>query len=597
MLFYNFYSCYVSIHICWEMNQMNDLEQIARDMAELPSVADLDIIVNEILEKTLSIVQADAGLLWEYDADLNQLFCKAYKGIAGDIALSLRLKLGEGLIGKTYLRGTPKLYYNLDEIKNDINDFSAENKDAMTKLFGKDEINSAYLMPIYVNKQIECILIIYRAQRNTPFSPADIETLNIFSGLIEIALSNARGLIALKAQIGSLRKCNNLYATLTDFSINNSGISNIVNELSRALEIPVVVINLMTNERYPQNAFGDTSIISALTQKNVKNNDAFIVESESCGESYKIYPITAEGSCLGYLIVQPEETDYPLKRMLLEVGRMVLAVEFSKAQSRLDISYKRMAQSFSELLSANNSASLAEKCADLGINIKANYAVLVFAFLLNENNELQESTIFRVISYIKKELGASQKLIFGSHERIMALLAVQSADWQRTTSRQIDGISRYLLQRENLMLCAGLGSPCNGVSEIAKSHHEAEKALLYQLSQQKSGLQQYAQMGINQVFVNLSSDDAATFLSSVLKPLSEKSENLEATLITYIESSYSLKKTAQKLFIHPNTLYQRLKKIENCLNISFDNPDDLLKLQLARYLRNYYPDTRNTKNS
>ncbi|MCE5189400.1 MAG: helix-turn-helix domain-containing protein [Eubacteriales bacterium] len=569
---------------------MHDFEQIARDMAKLPSVADMDMIVNDILEKTLSIVQADAGLLWEYDPDSNQLYCKAYRGIAQEIALSLRLALGEGLIGKTYLRGTPKLYNSMDEIRLDIGDFSAENRGAMKMLFGNEEINSAYLMPIYVNSQIECILIVYRAQGNRPFLPADIETLDVFSGLIEIALANAKGLLALQAQMGNLQKCNSLYATLTNYSVNNSGISSIVDELSGALEAPVAVINRMTNERHPKNAFEDANLLAELAQRNAKNGEAFLVEPEGRAKSYAVYPILAENSCLGYFIVNAEDTESPLKRMLLEVGRMVLAVEFSKAQSRLDISYKRMAQSFSELVSANSPAALSSKSSELGISQKANYAVLIFAFPPDECGEIQESAIYRVIADIRKELGVVQKLTFASQDRIIALLHLQTTDRVGALSRQIDGILSCMLQSEGLPLCAGLGSTYNGPGGIGRSYHEAEKALSYQLTRHNGGLMQYAQMGIHQIFVNLLSDDAESFLHSVLAPLAEKSENLEATLIAYLESGYSLKKTAQSLFIHPNTLYQRLKKIEDCLNISFDNPDDLLKLQLARYLKSYYPD-------
>jgi GAF domain-containing protein len=155
---------------------MYDLERIAEELSELPSIADPERIVNDIMTKTLSIVQADAGLLWEYDERSGNLACRAYSGIARDIALSLRLEPGEGLIGKTYLRGTPKLYSSLEEIRRDIDDFSDENKRAMKMIFGDAEINSAYLMPIFSGQRIECILTVYRAQGNQPFSTADIET-------------------------------------------------------------------------------------------------------------------------------------------------------------------------------------------------------------------------------------------------------------------------------------------------------------------------------------------------------------------------------------------------------------------------------------
>ncbi|MGZ9869038.1 helix-turn-helix domain-containing protein [Priestia endophytica] len=47
----------------------------------------------------------------------------------------------------------------------------------------------------------------------------------------------------------------------------------------------------------------------------------------------------------------------------------------------------------------------------------------------------------------------------------------------------------------------------------------------------------------------------------------------------------SASNTAKQLHIHINTLYQRLKKIEKQLNLSFDNPEDALKIQLACHLR------------
>ena len=569
---------------------MYDLKRIVQDISELPSITDLDKILNDILTKTLSIVQADAGLLWEYDESSGNLACRAYSGIASDIALSLRLEPGEGLIGKSYLRGTPKLYSSLEEIRRDIDDFSDENKRAMRQIFGDAEINSAYLMPIFVDNRIECILTVYRAQGNQPFSAADIETMKILSELIEIALSNARGLLLLQVQIGNLRKCNDLYATLTHYSIDNTGITHIVDELSRTLEAPVWVVNLMTDERYPRNAPIEGRLLAELTRRNDLGDAPFLVASESRSESYRVHPILAENSCLGHLVVTAREAESPLERMLLEVGRMVLAVEFSKAHSRLDLSFKRMAQGFSELVSAGGSANLADKCDELGIPVKDRYAVAILAFLPNEGSGIQEPVVYRTIANLKKELKSSQRLVFSSKDRIVVLLSVPTAKGIVAVAHPIDALIDGTRKGEGVTLCAGLGSPCDGADGIGRSFREAEKALSYQLSRRKGGLLQYADMGINQVFVNLSSDEAASFLSSVLAPLARKSENLETTLLTYIESSFSLKETARKLYIHPNTLYQRLKKIETCLDISFDDPDDLLKLQLARYLRHSYPD-------
>ena len=63
---------------------------------------------------------------------------------------------------------------------------------------------------------------------------------------------------------------------------------------------------------------------------------------------------------------------------------------------------------------------------------------------------------------------------------------------------------------------------------------------------------------------------------------------LEETLLTYFESNRSATKTAEKLHIHINTLYQRLRKIEHLLQLDLNDNEDSLKIQLACHLQSTY---------
>lgn len=77
----------------------------------------------------------------------------------------------------------------------------------------------------------------------------------------------------------------------------------------------------------------------------------------------------------------------------------------------------------------------------------------------------------------------------------------------------------------------------------------------------------------------------------MFSPLSdgERTNNeLEKTILTYVKTNRSVKETAKKLHIHPNTLYQRLNKIENLLQLDLDQWEDMLKIQLACYLKSSY---------
>lgn len=572
-------------------------ESMVANIAELSSVVDFDVLIDKILEKTLSIVKADAGMLWMYDSEIDRLVCKAYKGSATEQTLSLRLELGEGLIGKAFLRGTPKLYSRYEDALPDMENFSEENRVMMVTNFGDRRMNSAYVMPIFVNKQVECVSIVYRGEENNPFSAADIETLTIFAELIEMTMTNARSLITLQAHLDTLEKCNLSYSKLTSLSVNNSGIANIVRELKRILGIPVLVINLMTNEQYPRHAVFDRELFGMLTQLTVRNNDTFLIESEDGSGKHCVYPILVESSCMGYLVAGHEENEIQINKMILEIGRMVIALELSKTQSMLDTLFKKTSENFFELIDLNNPLDLAKKSSEMGLDSNADYAVVVLQLDLKENTEYQPSSIYRLIANIKKELAGTQRLVFSTQQKVTVLVSTQSATGLNLVRQRIHEVIAQAQKNENLSLCAGMGSLYSGTGNICKSYREAQNALMYQLSRHSQGLLQYSEMGVNQLFINLTPEEAATFLSKVFAPLRENSnraEYLEATLIAYIESNFSVSQTAEKLFIHTNTLYQRLKTIENYLQISLKKPDDLLQVQLACYLRNIYPDIYNT---
>ncbi|MER2089534.1 MAG: helix-turn-helix domain-containing protein [Sporosarcina sp.] len=50
----------------------------------------------------------------------------------------------------------------------------------------------------------------------------------------------------------------------------------------------------------------------------------------------------------------------------------------------------------------------------------------------------------------------------------------------------------------------------------------------------------------------------------------------------------SATKTAEKLHIHINTLYQRIRKIEHLLQLDLNDNEDSLKIHLACHLRSTY---------
>ncbi|MFC0560648.1 PucR family transcriptional regulator [Halalkalibacter alkalisediminis] len=96
---------------------------------------------------------------------------------------------------------------------------------------------------------------------------------------------------------------------------------------------------------------------------------------------------------------------------------------------------------------------------------------------------------------------------------------------------------------------------------------------------------------MNRLFLNQSFEEIEQFINEVFSPLwsdHDRSKDLEITLLTYIKNNRSATKTANQLHIHINTLYQRIKKIEDLLKLELNNNEDVLRIQLACHLRETY---------
>ena len=96
---------------------------------------------------------------------------------------------------------------------------------------------------------------------------------------------------------------------------------------------------------------------------------------------------------------------------------------------------------------------------------------------------------------------------------------------------------------------------------------------------------------MNRLFIRQSAEDLNTFMAEIFEPLRPakgQTGGLEETLMTYMASGGSAAQTAATLHIHINTLYQRIRKIEEILGMSLSNQEHLLHLQLACYLRQTY---------
>jgi DNA-binding PucR family transcriptional regulator len=75
-----------------------------------------------------------------------------------------------------------------------------------------------------------------------------------------------------------------------------------------------------------------------------------------------------------------------------------------------------------------------------------------------------------------------------------------------------------------------------------------------------------------------------TLVENIYRPLSINSPELLETLSTYLETGRSLESTARELFVHPNTVRYRLKRISEVIGWDATGSREAFVLQVAMVL-------------
>lgn len=132
----------------------------------------------------------------------------------------------------------------------------------------------------------------------------------------------------------------------------------------------------------------------------------------------------------------------------------------------------------------------------------------------------------------------------------------------------------------------GIGRLHYSVTEICRSFQEARQALsLGRFRQMENGITCYEDLGVLKLLSHIRTEELDDFAQENLGMLmtydSQNGTELLHTLEIYFQEGESLNQSAEKLFIHANTMRNRLKKIEMVLGTSLSRADVSCRLYVA----------------
>lgn len=134
-------------------------------------------------------------------------------------------------------------------------------------------------------------------------------------------------------------------------------------------------------------------------------------------------------------------------------------------------------------------------------------------------------------------------------------------------------------------VCIGVGTSYS-LPELHRSYHEARIALMFrQIKGEQGFVQEFADLGIFRELFGCEQERIIRFCRQTLDKLLAYDHNCDAglqiTLRTLMDTNFNYKLTAEKLFVHVNTVRYRCDKISQLLGIDLNHPDTRFNLYAA----------------
>jgi sugar diacid utilization regulator len=578
-----------------------EFRKIIEGIQTLTSTLDLDELLKRIIGIALTVIpKGDSGIFRLYDPETELLVPLAWVGMT-EVTSHFRTKVGESISGKMFVEGIPKLFNSQEEIEHAMSDLSPENADYSNRIFGNSYARTMMTVPVTLRGTHIGTMSIHRLTDEEVFNERELNILQGFADQVAIAIENARlykevqfGLQEVTVLSKQLEEKNQLlqkrievHETLTDLSLNNKGIKAIIYKINLMIENPVSFVDILDNEVYVGKSNMYKFSFEEISQFFL-NGEISPITRHVHGHNYYLYPIAVGSVLLGCFIVSLSEPISPMDIITIEQSSSLLALETLKKLSLTDMYHKKTHEYFNQLLQNHDRKLLLSKGSELGLDFSSFLCVAMFEITGNFELYQIEVNIQRLFLKINKELTTVDRLVYGLHNQVTLLITVPEVSAIQKISTVLESIIKEWNFKETYTLRAGIGRPYKQIENIAKSYNEAQKTLAFLSGKNQPGLMKYEEIGVNRLFLSQPASEIEQFVAEIFTPLksvADKTSQLEKTLSIYMSFNKSAVLTAKALDIHINTLYQRLKRIETLMNIHLDNPEDMLKIQLAYHLK------------
>ena len=363
-----------------------------------------------------------------------------------------------------------------------------------------------------------------------------------------------------------------------------------MNIASQQLDVELAVIEPMGDVRYKTDGLSE-AVLSLLRNRR----QALLQKREKSFPGITLRNLYIKSQSLGWLVVEVDSADLtPAEKDFLDqlVHHLNFLLWHEQEIRREQRSHRE--QFLYDLLYHNFETS--DEMIKLGklwnMNLERPHHVLVIDF----DNPLPAGQEKCILDELEHEWGRflasrfAQPVTMQLRDQLVVLLADsgQKLRCQGALAKTIRLMMSQVRERSPHLpaFSVGIGRLYSLASDFCRSLQEARQAVsLGRFRQPENGLTCYEELGVLKLLSHIRTEELDDFVQETLGPLMEYDEENNTgyldTLEAYFQENESLPQASERLFIHVNTLRNRLKKIQEILGVELGRASDRVRFYVA----------------
>jgi GAF domain-containing protein/sugar diacid utilization regulator len=572
-----------------EASRREGLLRVLYDTAtDLTGIRDVEAVLKAIVRRTRSLIGSDIAYLSLNDYASGESYIRVTDGAATALFRNIRMPLGEGVLGAVATGEAPSQSadYLSDRTKSHL-----ASSDAAVAAEGVKAIMGVPLRA--EGKVIGALLVADRHAHN--FSSDDVALMESIGTHAAVALENARHFTEMAdalarldqaqqqnlAHVKALEELSSLDQRLMETLASADSLPNLMLLLADSMDSEVFVVSPMGETVAGLGANPDFGSPDALSAAEISAARTLPIPFTVKDRQYTVMSAVAGDQHLASLIVAGHVSQDRLA--VLERSALVLSAALLFERTFQDAQYRLQLELIDELLNPRSDDTEAMKRRAGRFGLAGNSPLVVRVVGVREDQRQ------RALAVLKRH-AQDRPGITALHESHLCVIEPASPrDRADGANRgEISGQALVdVLKHQRIEASVGSSQAVTGFSRLATAHAEADAVLraLQALSRNGEAADRAALGTAGMLLGAMDTPFATQLLAAQLGPLLEydrrRGTQLVLTAWTYLENDASGPAAAGALHIHPNTLRQRLERIDAVLGTSWRKGGRSLDVHVA----------------